>query len=190
MPPPDAIDTAPPPTSVSLESQYQSPRPDGSLDPLSGRLCGDTQGQLGLEKQWTRAYVNETHLWFDQVPAVNSAFYAVSNTVQCIQPSNNAAATKMLAKNSDLVTIYLNSQRTPAPTASSVPKDQFHFTDPTEGWAALAGAGAATGFGVDIALVAASAPRKAVVAFTTAVSGAAQSNIAQGAMACAAWVSM
>ena len=182
IPAPDAIDTAPPPSSASVAQQCEAPRPAGTIDPLSGKPYGDIQGSLELEKQWIRAYVNETYLWFDEVPAVNSAFYAIGNTVPYIQPSNNAATTRTLANNSDVVTAYFNSQRTVATTASGKPKDQFHFTYPTSVWVDLSTKGASVGFGVDIALLSASPPRKAVVAIVTPGSVAAQNNIARGAI--------
>lgn len=178
---PDAIDTAPPPRSASVEHLCAAPRPAGTIDPLSGRPYGDGQGSLEAEKLWIRAYVNETYLWFDEVPAARSALYAIGNTVPYRAPATNAPSTKLLSNNSDVVTSYFNSQRTVAVTPSGKPKDQFHFTYPSDVWAALAGSGASVGFGFNVALVASSPPRKAIVAYTTPGSVAAQANVVRGA---------
>lgn len=181
IPAPDAIDTAPPVSAASVEKLCEAPRPAGTVNPLTNRQYGDSQGSLTLEKQWIRAFVNETYLWFDEVPAINSNYFAIGNTVPYVEPRNNAVTTKKLLDNSDVVTAYFNSQRSLASTPSGNPKDKFHFTYPTSVWAALASTGAGVGFGMDIALVASSPPRQAVVAFTTAGTPAAQNGIARGA---------
>ncbi|MEC5215554.1 carboxyl-terminal processing protease [Actimicrobium sp. GrIS 1.19] len=178
---PEASDTAPPPMSASVEKQCEAPRPANTVDPLSGRLYGDTQGSLTLEKQWIRAYVNETYLWFDEVAPVRAASYVVGATVPFISPSTNAVGSMALANNFDVVDAYFNSQRSTANTASGKPKDQFHFTYRSSEWAAMAGAGESLGFGFEVALVSATPPRKAVVAFTAPGSTAAQNGIARGA---------
>jgi hypothetical protein len=178
---PEASDTAPPPTSASVEKQCEAPRAASTVDPLSGRLYGDTQGSLSLEKQWIRAYVNETYLWFDEVAPVRAASYVVGATVPFISPSTNAVGSMALANNFDVVDAYFNSQRSTANTASGKPKDQFHFTYRSSEWAAMAGAGESLGFGFEVALVSATPPRKAVVAFTAPGSTAAQNGIARGA---------
>lgn len=181
IPGPDAIDTAPPPSAASVEKLCEVPRPAGTINPLSGQPYGDGQGSLTLEKQWIRAYVNDTYLWYDEVPAINSAYFAIGNTVPYVEPSTNMSSTKKLLNNSDVVTTYFNAQRSHASTPSGKPKDPFHFTYPTDVWAALASSGASVGFGMDIALVAPSPPRQAIVAFTTPNSPATQAGIARGA---------
>ena len=181
IPAPDATDIAPPPAAASVEKLCEAPRPAGTIDPLTRQPYGDMLGSLTLEKQWIRAYVNETYLWFDEVPAINSNYFAIGNTVPYIEPSDNIASSKKLLTNSDVVTTYFNSQRTRATTPSGKPKDPFHFTYDTKVWAALATSGAGVGFGMDIALVAAKPPRQAIVAFTTPNTPATQAGIARGA---------
>ena len=181
IPAPDAVDTAPPPSAASVEKLCEAPRPAGTIDPLTNQRYGDMQGSLTLEKQWVRAYVNETYLWYDEVPAINSAYFAIGNTVPYVEPADNVASTKKLLNNSDVVTAYFNSQRSRASTPSGKPKDPFHFTYDSKVWAALASSGAGVGFGMDIALVSARPPRQAIVAFTTPNSPASQAGIARGA---------
>jgi carboxyl-terminal processing protease len=169
------------PTYVSLAAQCAVPRPAGSVDPLSNQAYNDTQGSLTTEMAWIAAYVNNTYLWYSDVPVVPSAPYVINGTVPIVDPSNNHQSTETLATNYDVVDAYFNSQRSPLFTASGKPKDQFHFTYQTTVWDSLETSGVEAGFGFQIALVAASPPRINYVAYTSPGTTAAQNNLQRGA---------
>ncbi len=169
------------PPSSSLAAQCAVPRAAGTVNPDTGQAYGDRQGNLSNEMAWIGSYVNETYLWYADVPVVSSTPYIIGATVPYVSPSNNVASTKTLASNYDVVDVYFNSQRSSLTTASGKPKDQFHFTYTTSDWQALSKAGVQAGFGFDVALLAAAPPRQALVALTSPGSVAAQNNLLRGA---------
>jgi C-terminal processing protease CtpA/Prc len=130
---------------------------------------------------WITAYVNQTYLWYADVPVVDSTPYAIGATVPYVDPTNNVAGTKTLASNYDVVDAYFNSQRSPLFTASGKPKDQFHFTYQTTVWDSLSQQGNEVGYGFQVALLSATPPRKALVAYTSVGTTAAQNNLGRGA---------
>src|SRR3990167_9115600 len=163
--PPEPVEIEEFPPSPTLARQCKAPRPEGAMDP-EGRLYGDVQGLLATEKAWIRSYVNETYLWYDEVPLVDPSLYVIGATVPYVDPSSNAQMAVTLNTNYDVVDAYFNSQRSLALTDSGKPKDQFHFTYPTADWVALSTSGNVAGFGFQVALLAAAPPRKALVAYT------------------------
>jgi carboxyl-terminal processing protease len=177
--------TTPPNSSLpaysSLAEQCAAPRPAGTINPDTNTPYGDVQGSLTSEMTWIAAYVNQTYLWYSDVPTVSTAPYSIGATVPFVDPSNNVQTTETLASNYDVVDAYFNSQRTPLFTASGKPKDQFHFTYQTSVWQALSAAGNEAGFGFQVTLLSATPPRKAIVAYTSPGSLAAQNNVGRGA---------
>lgn len=169
------------PPYKSLAAQCAAPRPAGTIDPLSGEPYNDTQGSLATEMAWITAYVNQTYLWYMDVPAVNSSQYFIGATVPYVYPNNNASGTETLNTNFDVVDAYFNSQRSPLFTASGKPKDQFHFTYQTTVWDSLSQQGSETGYGFQIALQSAAPPRKNFIAYVAPGTAATQNNLARGA---------
>jgi len=111
------------PDSITLMGLCEHPRsgtrPDGS--PLI-----DRQGTRDDERKWVHAFIDESYLWYQEVPAGLSP--ASFNT-----PID-----------------YFNALKTPAITASGRPKDRFHFTYPSAVWDALSSSGTSTGYGVTL----------------------------------------
>ena len=169
------------PVATSAPEHCAAPRASGTINPDTNKPYGDVQGTLFDEMAWIAAYVNQSYLWYSEVPVVSSAPYTIGATVPYINPSDNSHTTKTLATNYDVDDAYFNSQRTSAFTASGKPKDQFHFTYKTTDWQALSSAGNQGGFGFDVTLLAASPPRKAVIAYTSPNTVAAQNNLGRGA---------
>ncbi|HEX8954670.1 MAG TPA: DUF4214 domain-containing protein, partial [Burkholderiaceae bacterium] len=167
--------------AASLAQQCAAPRPAGTIDPESKLPYGDTQGSLGTEMSWIAAYVNATYLWYADVPATSSASYAIGNTVSYVNPYDDSRSTRTLHTNYDVVDAYFNTQRTPLLTATGKPKDQFHFTYVTTDWDSLSRSGGTTGFGFEVALLAAYPPRSAVLSLTYPGTAAAQNNLQRGA---------
>ena len=172
--------TAPAPSS-SLARQCAMPRPPNAIDPLTGGLYGDTQGSLAAEDAWIRSYVNETYLWYADVPYVDQSAYTIGAMVPYIDPGTNTVDSVPLNTDYDVVDAYFNSQRSPLFTASGKPKDKFHFTYVTSDWVTLITGGSSAGSGFQVALLAASPPRDARIAFTEPGTPAAQNSLNRGA---------
>jgi carboxyl-terminal processing protease len=166
----------------SVAQQCAAPRPAGTIDPSTEQAYGDVQGSLATEKDWIRAFVNETYLWYSDVVALDPSIFVLGANAPYIDPSNNAATTVALTTNFDVVDAYFNSQRSLLTTASGKPKDQFHFTYPTDVWQALSTSGSSVGFGFQVALLASVPPRSAVVAYSEPGSPAQANNINRGAV--------
>src|SRR5450756_2119467 len=163
------------------QQQCATPRPVGTIDPLTGQAYGDVQGSLTTEKLWIRSFVNDTYLWYQDVVALDPALFVLGATAPYINPWNNSPATVTLHTNFDVVDTYFNSQRSLLLTTSGKPKDQFHFTYLTNDWVALSTAGSSVGFGFQVALVASYPPRSALVAYSEPGSQAAANNLNRGA---------
>lgn len=118
--------------------------------------AGSKTGSLSIEKQWVRAYLNEAYLWFDQVPTISSDSSAYSGAMTSLTASNVPAP----------LDAYFQALKTPQLTASGAKLDKFSFTYSTTDWNAFAQSGQSGGYGADIAMLARTVPRKAVVAYT------------------------
>jgi hypothetical protein len=176
------VQSNPPAPSSSLARQCAMPRPPTAIDPLTGHLYGDTQGSLATENAWIRSYVNETYLWYGDVPYVDPSAYSIGATVPYVDPQTNSVDHVFLDTDGEVVDAYFNSQRSPLFTASDKPKDKFHFTYLTSDWVNLITGSSSAGFGFQVALLAASPPRDARIAFTEPGSTpAAQNNLNRGA---------
>lgn len=144
------------PASATLAARCAAPRPAGAIDPLTARLYGDKPGTLADEKNWLRSWIDETYLWYNEVPALDATAYST--------PVD-----------------YFDVLKTPAITPSGKPKDQFHFVVDTARWAALSQSGVEFGYGFEVALLAKTPPRKTLVAFTEPNTPATAAGIARGA---------
>ncbi len=166
--------------SSTYAQQCVAPRPAGSVDPYTQQVYNDKTGALSTELQWIRSFVNETYLWYDEVPAIDLGAYTIGATVPYYEPSDNVRTLRTLAKATDVTEAFFNSQRTPATTASGKPKDQFHFIYATPEWNALSQAGASVGYGFEPAIISTRPPRKILVAFISPNSQAATNLLARG----------
>ncbi|MES2944361.1 MAG: S41 family peptidase [Pseudomonadota bacterium] len=167
--------------AANVAGQCAAPRSASKINPLTDKLYGDVQGSLSTEKSWIKAFVNETYLWYQDVPSVDASKYVLGATVPYIYPSNNGVTSVVLSSNFEVADAYFNSQRSLQTTASGKPKDQFHFTYQTDEWVALSTAGTSVGFGFQVALLEASPPRVALVAYTDPGTPAAAAGLARGA---------
>ncbi|KQQ32595.1 peptidase S41 [Duganella sp. Leaf126] len=106
---------------VKLAGACQRPRSGTSA---TGVRFTDRQGSLSDELKWVRSFIDETYLWYREVPTgLNMASY--SNPVD-----------------------YFSVLKTPAITASGRPKDQFHFTYATDAWDAMSNSGVELSYGI------------------------------------------
>ena len=144
------------PPSSALAGFCASPRPAGTVDPFTGLPYGDRAGSLDDEKSWVRSWIDDTYLWYTEVPDLDADSYPTPVE-------------------------YFDVLKTPATTPSGKPKDQFHFTLDTADWAAQSQSGVELGYGFQLALLAVTPPRKVIVAFTDPGTPAATAGIARGA---------
>src|SRR5690349_16382679 len=100
----------------------------------------DRAGSSVTENNWLRSWTNDLYLWFDEVVDRDPALFATP--------------------------AYFDLLKTTATTPSGSPKDRFHFTVDTETWIAFSQSGVSAGYGAEWELVAASPPRRVVVAYT------------------------
>lgn len=137
----------------SVVAQCATPRT--GVSPVTGVAYQDTQGSVATEKSWIRAYINDTYLWYSEVPSVAAASYATAVD-------------------------YFAALKSPATTASGALKDKFHFTYLTTDWESQSTAGITYGYGITWKLLAATPPRSLVVAQVTPGSVAALAGITRG----------
>jgi carboxyl-terminal processing protease len=100
---------------------------------------GELQGRAVDENNWLRSWSHDLYLWYREVVDRDPALYATPE--------------------------YFNLMKTTATTPSGTPKDNFHFSMPTDEWEALAGSGAAVGYGAMWAVVRPQPPRVIRVAY-------------------------
>jgi hypothetical protein len=124
-------------------------------DPISGDPYDDMKGNVLEEQLWIRSWTNDLYLWYSEVPDIDPKSYAT--------PID-----------------YFNDLKTPVTTASGAPKDKFHFTYDTSVWENLSTAGTEASYGLNWALVAASPPRKLLVALVDPGSPAATAGLMRG----------
>ncbi|WP_036766964.1 S41 family peptidase [Parvularcula oceani] len=108
---------------------------------LEGNPYPDEPGSTTIENFWLRSWTHETYLWNDEVPDEDPASY-------------------------DSRLAYFDILRTTAVTPSGAPKDQFHFSEPTEQFLADRNAAPSAGYGARIRTYAARPPRDVRVLYT------------------------
>jgi carboxyl-terminal processing protease len=140
-------------SSSSFANQCASPRT--GTDPSTGKAYPDKAGSAVTENMFLRSWTNELYLWYREVPDNDPAQYSTAN--------------------------YFNLLKTSATTPSGRSKDRFHFTYTTADWIALSQSGVEAGYGAQWAVLASSAPRKVVVAYTDPGTPATAAGLARGA---------
>ncbi len=142
------------PVSSTLVNLCANPRT--GTDPFNqNQSYPDQQGTLANEKSWLRSWIDETYLWYQEVPNnLNPASYPTAID-------------------------YFNVLKTPAMTVTNRPKDKFHFTYPTDTWNAL-NQGIELGYGIQFAALAQTIPRRWVAVVVEPNSPAAIAGILRG----------
>jgi carboxyl-terminal processing protease len=100
---------------------------------------GEGQGRVVDENNWLRSWSHDLYLWYREIVDRDPALYSTPE--------------------------YFNLMKTTATTPSGAPKDNFHFSMPTDEWEALAGSGVAVGYGAMWAVVRPQPPRMIRVAY-------------------------
>ena len=140
--------------SASVAASCANPRT--GLDPNTGRAYTDRPGSLANEKTWVRSWIDETYLWYDEVPVdLNASDYGTPQA-------------------------YFDVLKTPLKTASGQPKDRFHFTMETAGWDDFVSGTASVGYGMELAVLQGYPPRDVRVAYVAPGGPAALAGLARG----------
>ena len=132
--------------SSTVANRCEAPRSGSSVDRQGTRLN---------EQTWVRSWIDETYLWYREVPAT-------------YQPQSFATPIS-----------YFDVLKTTAMTASGKPKDQFHFTLSTAEWEAAQN-GIELGYGMLLAVTRTTPPRKAVITIVEPGSPAALAGLQRG----------
>lgn len=132
--------------SATVQNRCEKPR--------SGNAT-DQQGTLLNEQTWVRSWIDETYLWYKEVP------------------------TNLLPQNYSTPVAYFDVLKTSATTASGKPKDQFHFTYATAEWEASL-KGVEFGYGFLLGIERNTPPRRAVIAMIEPGSPAARAGLQRG----------
>jgi carboxyl-terminal processing protease len=114
----------------------------------------DRSGSTFTENMFLRSWTNELYLWYSEVPDVSPQGYSTED--------------------------YFDLLKTPATTSSGRPKDQFHFTYPTEVWEQLSEQGVEIGYGAQWIVLSAQPPREVVVAYVEPGTSAAAQGVRRG----------
>lgn len=132
--------------SSTVANRCEAPRSGSSID---------KPGTLLDEQTWVRSWIDETYLWYREVP------------------------TTYLPQSFATAKAYFDVLKTTATTASGKPKDQFHFTYTTAEWEASLN-GVELGYGMLLALTRTTPPRKAVITIVEPGSPAALAGLRRG----------
>jgi carboxyl-terminal processing protease len=115
--------------------------PRTGIDPNTSFPYPDMRGTFVDENNWLRSWSNDTYLWYNEIFDRDPS--AFPDTLE-----------------------YFDLLKTNAMTPSGAPKDQFHFTFPTDEWNRLIQSGTSAGYGATFAILSAAPPREIVVAYT------------------------
>ncbi len=153
-------DNAPPNNGPLLSSNaYKNicASPRTGADPYNNnRAYPDRVGTLIDEKNWLRAWIDETYLWYAEVP-------------KNLNPERYSSAID-----------YFNALKTTALSTSGKAKDQYHFTRNTSEANKQSQSGIELGYGMEFSFVSSQPPRKLIVAFTEPNSPAENAGIRRG----------
>ena len=115
----------------------------------------ERQGTVANEKAYLRSFIDETYLWYRDVP------------------------TNLVEANYLTAPAYFDVLKTNAITASGAPLDQFHWSQTTASWQAQQ-AGQASDYGIDWAALASRPPRNWLVTVVAPNSPAALAGVKRG----------
>ncbi|QSI28228.1 peptidase S41 [Variovorax sp. RKNM96] len=145
----------------SSEVAGQCAAPRRGINPETGTAYPDTAGTVDNEKSWVRSWIDETYLWYNEVP------------------------TNLVAADYATPVAFFNVLKTPATTSpSGRAKDRFHYIYDTEAYRQLSNAGVSPSYGIEFAFARNSRPNRDLrVAFVEphSSSPAAAQGIARGA---------
>lgn len=132
----------------SFKNLCETPR---TAPDINGNAYPDRAGSTTEENFWLRSWSDETYLWYDEITDRNPASY--SDRLE-----------------------YFDLLRTTATTPSGTPRDQFHFTIPTDEYEQRVVGGSTASYGADFAFIQTSPPRDIRIAYTDPNTPASENN--------------
>ncbi|SDZ98937.1 C-terminal processing protease CtpA/Prc, contains a PDZ domain [Microbulbifer marinus] len=129
----------------TFANQCVSPR--SGTNPATGSAYVDRQGTRLDENNWLRSMSNDLYLWYGEIEDKNPAEF--DDSIE-----------------------YFDQLKTFELTVSGREKDRFHYAIPTSEWQSQTQSGVYVGYGFQWALIEATPPRKAVIAYTDNEDGA------------------
>ncbi|MBW3510136.1 S41 family peptidase [Janthinobacterium sp. NKUCC06_STL] len=151
----DSAPVVPPLTPVGPTALVASSTVANRCEVLRSGSSIDKSGSLLDEQTWVRSWIDETYLWYREVPTT-------------YQPQSFTTAKA-----------YFDVLKTTATTASGKPKDQFHFTLSTAEWEDSLN-GVELGYGMLLALTRTTPPRTAVISIIEPGSPADRAGLRRG----------
>lgn len=131
------------------------PYTPGVYQPYPG--LANSCASAAAENNWLRSWVNDTYLWYREVPDLNPNSYS--------DPE-----------------VYFSRLKTSQTTPSGADKDKFHFTYPTDEWEKLSQSGISAGYGAQFVILQATPPRDVRVAYVDPGTPAANAGVLRGDM--------
>jgi len=138
--------------AATFAAQCESPR--SGLD-AEARPFPDQSGSLLLENHWLRSFSHELYLWFDEILDQDPALFSSTEA-------------------------YFEGLKTPELLPTGRPKDNFHFSIPTEDWQQQSQSGVSAGYGARWVILSSSPPRDVVVAFNEPNTPASDNGLIRG----------
>lgn len=134
-------------------ARCQDPRT--GVDPTTGQPYPDVQGSTLDENNFLRSWTHQLYLWYDEVPDVDPGTYSST---------------------ADYFAILKTTE-----TLAGLPKDRFHYTEPTAQYEESSGSGLDIGYGLTWDIVASLPPRQVYAAFVWPGYAAQAAGITRGA---------
>ena len=123
----------------TYRQKCQAPR--AGTNPATGQPYPDVAGSTTDENNFLRSYSDDTYLWYNEISDRDPSLYS--------DPLD-----------------YFDLLVTTATTSSGQNKDKFHFTYDSDEYYQLSQGGVSAGYGVQWALLSATPPREARIAYT------------------------
>ena len=153
-PAPVDLPTASLASAASLAQQCVAPRAGTT----------DRQGSIDTEKSWVRSFMDETYLWYKDIPAVNAANFTLANNGNSVIQTLDA---------------YFQALKTKNTTASGKLVDQFSFTVSTVDLQNLQ-SGISSGYGFRRSVISSTVPRVVRVLYVEQGSPAQLGGVSRG----------
>lgn len=131
--------------------------PRTGINPATGTAYPDRSGTIDQEKTWVRSWIDETYLWYGEVPTT-------------LKASDYATPIDWFAV-----------LKTPLTTASGKARDRFHYTLGTEAYRLQSNAGVSVSYGIANAILKSSPPRDIRIAYVEPGSPAGMAGLQRGA---------
>jgi C-terminal processing protease CtpA/Prc len=162
---PAPVVTTPTPTPVDSPATVLAPAASLAQQCVAPRAgTSDRQGSIDTEKSWVRSFMDETYLWYKDIPIVNAANFTLASNGNSVLQTLDA---------------YFQALKTKNTTASGKLVDQFSFTVSTVDLLNQQ-SGVSSGYGFRRSVISSSVPRVVRVLYVEQGSPAQLGGIMRG----------